>query len=237
MNAQINDYETLLELIKKRRTVRLYDPERPVSPEDIKRVIEAARWAPTGANSQPCEYIIVTERAILQKIDQALRERRKRRMMLRAKAQTKYVTPSKDMLVDGNALIVVCGDPRMQRAYPSAQEGDIAVADPLHAYYATFGATLENLHLAATALGLGIVWISVDPDMEHVLRQLLDIPDILEVVFCCPIGYPSRQPAVPAHRPLEEIIHWGKYDPARLRNEAQVKRWLEVERVSGWKSK
>jgi len=231
------NYDSLLELMQKRRTVRLYDPDRPVDAEDISRIIEAAHWAPSGANSQPCEYIVVTERAVLDKIDQALRERRKRRLESWAKSGTKYATPSKDALADGNALIVVCGDRRMMRAYPSSAAGGVAVADPFHAYYATFGATLENLHLAATTLGLGIVWISVDPDMEQVLRELLDIPDVLDVVFCCPIGYPSREPAVPTHRSLEEIIHWKKYDRTRLRDEEQVKQWLEVERVAGWKSK
>ncbi|HEX9921195.1 MAG TPA: nitroreductase family protein [Anaerolineae bacterium] len=230
------DYESLLELIRRRRTVRLYDPDQPVNMADIERVIEAARWAPSGANSQPCEYVVVTERAALDEIDLALRERRKRRLLLRAQAGARYLTPSKDALVDGNALIVVCSDPRMRRAYPSSSEGDVAVADPLHAYYATFGATLENLHLAATALGLGLVWISVDPDMEQVLRDLLDIPEVLQIVFCCPIGYPSREPAVPTHRPLDEIIHWETYDRPRLRDEAQVKQWLEVDRIAGWRS-
>jgi len=46
------DYETLLELIQKRRTIRKYKPI-PIPDEYIEKVIEAARWAPSGANTQP----------------------------------------------------------------------------------------------------------------------------------------------------------------------------------------
>ncbi len=230
------NYKALLELVRTRRTVRLYDPARLVERDSIEKMIEAARWAPTGANSQPCEYVVVTERAALDKIDAALRERRKRRLEARARGGSNYATPSKDALADGNALIVVCGDPRMIRAYPSAADESVAIADPLHAYYASFGATLENLHLATESLGLGIVWISVDPDMEQTLRELLSIPTELEVVFACLVGYASKPPAVPTHRLLEDIVHWEQYDPARRRDEEQVQHWLEVERVAGWKS-
>jgi nitroreductase len=234
--AMMMDFDALLELIRRRRTIRQY-VLKPVSREDITRVIEAARWAPSGANVQPCEYIVVTERAVLDKIDATLRERRTRRMMLRAAADHKYALPSKDAVADGSALIVVCADPRTMRAFPSSQREDILVAEPMHTYWASIGAAVENLHLAATALGLGIVWISVDPDMEHVLRELLDVPVELEIVFCCPIGEPLRQPPVPTRRPLKDILHWGRYERAQARDDAHVEQWLNVERVAGWRSR
>ncbi len=229
------DYSSLLDTLRQRRTVRLYRSEA-VSKADLIRVIEAARWAPSGANAQPCEYIIVTERAALDAIDLALRERRARRMKLRADAEHKYALPSKDALADGSALIVVCADPRLMRAFPSSQRADILVAEPMHTYWASIGAAVENLHLAATSLGMGIVWISVDPDMAHVLRELLTVPDELEIVFCCPIGYPARVPPIPTRRPVESIIHWNQFDPARFRNQTQLEEWLNGERVSGWKN-
>ena len=93
------------------------------------------------------------------------------------------------------------------RAFPSSQREDIAVAEPMHTYWASIGAAVENLHLAATTLGMGIVWISVDPDMAQVLRELLDVPDELEVAFCCPIGYPARVlPCQPAARLTKSFI-------------------------------
>jgi nitroreductase len=225
----------LLALMRRRRTVRLFSADS-VSQEKICAVLEAARWAPTGANAQPCEFVVVTQRAVLDQIDAALRERRQRRMALRAAAREKFALPSKDALADGTALIIVCADPRVRLAFPSSAQADISVAEPEHTYWASIGAVLENLHLAAAALGLGIVWISVDPDMRDVLRELVGIPLALDIAFCCPIGYPSRQPPVPSRRAFDELVHWEQYDPALARSDEQVQLWLSSGRVAGWKS-
>jgi nitroreductase len=53
-------YETLMRVIQSRRSIRRYDP-RPVPQEDLERVLEAARWAPSGANIQPWAFIVVEE--------------------------------------------------------------------------------------------------------------------------------------------------------------------------------
>ena len=52
------DYDGLLELVKTRRSIRRFKPE-PVPDEYINRIIEAARWAPSGFNSQPWEFVVV----------------------------------------------------------------------------------------------------------------------------------------------------------------------------------
>jgi 5,6-dimethylbenzimidazole synthase len=230
------DAQALLDLMRRRRTVRQFSTE-PIGRDDILQVLEAARWAPTGANSQPCEFVIVTERAALEQIDQALRERRQRRMALRAGAAERYALPSKDGLADGSALIVVCADPRARWAFPSSARQDITVAEPVYTYWASIGAVVENIHLAAAALGLGIVWISTDPDMALTLRELLAVPETLDIVFCLPIGRPARQPQTPSRRPLEEIGHWEGYDLARARSDEQMREWLNTGRVAGWKQR
>jgi nitroreductase len=229
------DYSALMDLMRQRRTIRLYKPDA-ISRSDIARVLDAARWAPSGANSQPCEYIVVTDRAALDRIDVALQERRKRRMDLRADAEIKYALPSKDALTDGSALIVVCADPRMMRAFPSSRGEDSLTAEPMHTYWASIGVAVENLHLAATALGMGIVWISVDPDMADVLSELLAVPQGLDIAFCCPIGYPARMPAVPARRAAPGIVHWGTYDGTHYRDDSAIEHWLHVGRVAAWRN-
>jgi nitroreductase len=55
------DYEPLLSLIKKRRSIRKYKPE-PVPLETVMKVLEAARWAPSGDNSQPWEFVVVRDK-------------------------------------------------------------------------------------------------------------------------------------------------------------------------------
>lgn len=73
-------------------------------------------------------------------------------------------------------------------------------------------AAIENILLAATAMGLGTVWIgAVDGDA---VRKLLDIPSHVEVISVVFFGYPSEQkPARTQY--TEEAVYWQKYDPQR----------------------
>jgi len=59
----------ILELIKKRRSVRAYK-DKPISKEALEYLMEAARFAPTARNIQPWEFIAVTHKENLEKIGQ-----------------------------------------------------------------------------------------------------------------------------------------------------------------------
>ena len=59
----------ILKNIKERQSSRgPYDPQRPVSKENLKQILEAARWAPTGHNMQNYEIIVIDDKAMLEKI-------------------------------------------------------------------------------------------------------------------------------------------------------------------------
>jgi len=58
------------EIIKSRRSIRRYDPAKPVSKEQLDKLLEAAMFAPSACNSRPWEFIAVTKREILDKITQ-----------------------------------------------------------------------------------------------------------------------------------------------------------------------
>ena len=73
-------------------------------------------------------------------------------------------------------------------------------------------AAIENLLLAAYALGLGTVCVGgFDPDA---VRRILDIPESVHPVCLVYLGYPAEQPE-PRTQYLEEAVYWEKYDPAR----------------------
>ncbi len=50
------------ELIRGRWSSRSYDPDRPVAPEMVELLLEAARWAPSSRNAQPWRYIVFDQR-------------------------------------------------------------------------------------------------------------------------------------------------------------------------------
>ena len=59
----------ILKIIQERQSARVpFDPNRPVPKEDLKQILEAARWAPTAHNMQNFEVIVVDDKAVLEKI-------------------------------------------------------------------------------------------------------------------------------------------------------------------------
>jgi nitroreductase len=111
----------------------------------------------------------------------------------------------KSTLAEGNynapVAIVVCGNPTN-----IPWEGDGWMQD--------CGAAVENMLIAAPALGLGSVWIGgFDSDA---LTQLLDIPAHVHPMAVIFFGYPAQQKK-PRTQYNEQAIYWQKYDPQRKR--------------------
>jgi len=96
-------------------------------------------------------------------------------------------------------VIVICGYPEF-----IPWEGDHGVIDCC--------AAIENMLVAATAMGLGSVWIGgFDPAS---IRKLLDIPDHVFPVGIVYFGYATERKE-PRTQYLEEAVYWQKYDPER----------------------
>lgn len=76
-------------------------------------------------------------------------------------------------------------------------------------------AAVENMMIAATAMGLGSVWIGSHD--ETAVRKLLDIPDHIFVMSVVYFGYPDEEKK-PGTKYNEEAVFWQKYDPDRKRN-------------------
>ncbi len=96
-------------------------------------------------------------------------------------------------------IVVVCG-----YAGFIPWEDDVGTVD--------CSAAIENMLLAATAMGLGSVWVGgFDADA---LRRLLDIPEDVHPIGVIYLGYPAESPE-PRTQYLEEAVHWQKYDRTR----------------------
>lgn len=60
-------YTDFLQLVQARQSDRSYDKERPVEPEKLERVLEAARLAPSACNAQPWRFVVITDKELTQK--------------------------------------------------------------------------------------------------------------------------------------------------------------------------
>lgn len=217
--------------IRERRSVRRFKPT-PIPDGYVEQIVEAARWAMSGANAQPWEFIVVRDRETVNKMADAWFEPR---MEAYSIEQTRVEwlrhhqlssSPKSPGFKDAPALIVVLGDNRTYQATILATNYITMEAGPGSIYLKNVANATQYLCLAASALGLGAQWLSVDSVWGTSLKEILDVPVILDIHTIVPIGYAAYKPAPPYRRGLEEIIHYDKYDRDKYRSGEDIIKFL-----------
>ena len=187
------------EAICKRRTIRRFSRE-PVPKEILEKLIKAARLAPSAANLQPCEYIVVDEPSLVANVFSTLR-------------WAGYIAPRGDPPEEERpvAYIIVLLNKEKVKA---GGERDAA-------------ASIGNIVLAALEEGIGSCWLgSIE---RETLRGILNIPNRCDIDSVVALGYPKESPVVEEmkdsikywkddknilhvpKRRLQDILHWNKY--------------------------
>ena len=196
----------------------------------MRAILECARWAPSGGNGQPWEFIIVRDQTTRHKIaDIYLKQLEPKREMDLAVRGTAKMTG--DGFRHAPVHLVILGDPRVKESYPIRTK--LEKADS-HFITGLANATLL-IHLAAASLGLASQYVSDanSPYMETLLKALLNIPEPLRIYHLVPIGYAKGNFATPPRRELEEIIHHEQYDMNKYRDDAAVERFINTLTLQG----
>lgn len=163
------------EVIKNRRSVRRFKPD-PVPGELLKKVLEAARWAPSAGNVQPWKFFVVTSPA-------------KKEALAAAALGQRFVA-------EAPVVVVVCALLRKAAGAYGARGKE------LYCLQDTAAAT-QNMLLMATALGLGGCWVGAFREEE--VKKALGLEGDVRPVALVPLGYPQAVPSPPPRLPLEEI--------------------------------
>jgi nitroreductase len=222
--------EALHSLVQQRRSIRGYDQHRDVTDECIRAILDCARWAPSGGNGQPWEFIVVRDRTLRHKIaDIYLKQLEQKREMDLAVRGTAKMTG--DGFRHAPVHIVIVGDPRVKEAYPIRTKLEKAES---HFVTGLANATLL-IHLAAVSLGLASQYVSDanSPYMETLLKVLLKIPEPLRIYHLVPIGYAKGPVAAPPRRRLEEIIHHEFYDMGKYRSDEELAGFVKTRTLQG----
>jgi len=217
------EIDDLYELAKNRRSIRGYQKDKNVPDEYIRKILEIARWAPSGGNGQPWEFIVIREKGTRDKIaDLFLKQQEhKREMEIAVRGEAKMTGAG---FRDAPVHIIVLGDPRVNDSYPIRT---ILEKSESHFYSGLANATLL-IHLAAKSLGLASQYVSdaSSPYLATMLKVLLGVPEPLKVYHLIPIGYPSGKVAPRPRRELKEIVHYEKYDRNRFRDDKEIEKFI-----------
>ena len=225
-------YDALMQVIRNRVTVRKFDPDYTVPDEHYRLILEAARHAPSGANAQPWQFVVVRDPAKKKEIsDYFVAEQR-----FRAKARMKFPTPDYRGLATAPGFVVVCSDMRWVNAFPVLNDGsklDRAYHENAERILLqSVAAATMSAHLAAAALGYTVWWVTAigQEEAQTAMRPLLGIPEEISVLDILLFGPPAARPYKRWRRPPEEIIHMDGYDRSQFMSDDDLAEWIRERR-------
>ena len=176
-----------MEGIKGRRSIRKYKRD-PVPEETLRTLLEAVRWAPSWANTQCWEVIVVKDPKGKAALGTALSKR----------------NPALSSMTDAPIVLVLCGKKGISGFYKgqaATVKGDWLMFDT--------GMAMQNLCLTAHSLGLGTVVIGLFDHKK--VEEILEIPQNIEVVAMTPLGYPAAEGIAPKRKELSQFVFCEKY--------------------------
>ncbi|MBN2422680.1 nitroreductase family protein [Candidatus Woesearchaeota archaeon] len=200
----------LFEAIKTRKSIRKFK-DKPVEKEKIIKIIEAATLAPNSENKQPWKFVVVQDK-----------DKKKEIAKISILGGIKRYTSIKDEL---NEKFKAMEDENRKKLLDRFVSGElfhfllecpvqVVVLADNNIIYAVHScsAAIQNLSLAAHALGLGSCWTmigSINSKNEKKIRKLVGYPeDNWKIAGVLALGYPDQDPNPRKRKPVEEVIDW-----------------------------
>ncbi|MFO8102300.1 MAG: nitroreductase family protein [Dehalococcoidia bacterium] len=190
------------EVIERRKSVRHFTDD-PVKEEDLMTMLEAARRAPSPENEQPWHFLVVRDRQVIDNLKDMVNA------LLDAHIQEAETKARKRALKNRrfgavnvfDAPVVIVA---LSRPYPNRDPGK----QPIYNQgLQGISAAIENLHLAATALGYGGCWVVLPLELGRVeIEAMLGVKKPWFALAMLSIGVPAKPPSRIKRKPLEEIV-------------------------------
>jgi nitroreductase len=181
----------VLEAIVKRRSVRVYEPAQ-VDGADIKTILEAGIWAPSGCNEQPWHFTVIQNKKIIDHINEVA----KKKMACAKSAWVKKLGLSGEfhLFYEAPTVIVVSGNSRSRSAMIDCS------------------AATENMLLAASSLGLGSCWIGLISFFFENRKETakLKLPRGFKPFYAIALGKPPKKMKFEAPARNHDVISWLK---------------------------
>lgn len=185
------------------RAIRRFDHGRPVDDDVLRLVIDAASKAPNGGNTQPARLVVLRDRDVIAAFGELYREAwwAKRRDQfgwepdhdIPADSPYRMAALLADEMVDAPVVVL---------AYTPVEFPDAALS---------VMPGVQNLMLAARALGIGSVLTTLHPQVMDRVNELIGAPDGATFLCCVPLGYPRGAFGTTQRRPTADTTFWNRW--------------------------
>ena len=180
----------MLDEIISRRSIRKYIDNKPVEDEKVMELIESARLAPSGSNTQPWHFIVVKSDATRENLAKTSHNQK---WMLTAPVFIACVADIRSR-VDEEVQLIVNEDSPEVEIKQIIRDTSVAI---------------EHMVLCAQKLGLGTCWVAWFTQDE--IRPILNIPADKYVVGIITVGYSNESPKPRPRKEFSEIIHYENW--------------------------
>ena len=189
------------DLVPQQRACRKFI-DKTIDDETIEKLLNTAIRAPSAENSQPWEFIVVRDKNIKQAIGQLMREAWENgaRQWSEKRLDEALLKDVHDGMqggiIDAPVLIIVCGNTE------KCMQNTLA---------ASIYPAIQNLLLAATALGLGSTLTTIATHYQNELREILKIPDCVQAMAVIPVGYSAKKMGLSRRKGIATCTHKDLY--------------------------
>ncbi len=200
-SARSGDLATLL---KSRRSVRKYQA-RPVSPELIEQVLEAARWAPSPHGRQPWRFVVLTRQEAKAQLAEQMGATWHRELQMDGQADEIVairMEKSRQRILHAPAIIIPCLYMEDMDHYPDERRQ----ADERIMAIQSIGAAIQNMLLMAYDLGLDTGWMCAPLFCPEIVCETLNLDARLIPQALITLGYAAADPQRRERLPLSTLV-------------------------------
>jgi nitroreductase len=231
-------------LIQERHSSRgPFNRQRPVTRQNLRRILEAGRWAPTAHNMQNYEIVVIDDKKHLRAIG-SIKSRTSEEFI---RENFQQLSSSREELLRKKVGILGIGFPPAWRnsamldeavrdaepwplretiqgsptimivLYDSRKRAPASEGDVLGIM--SLGCLMENMWLMANSLGIGFHVMSVfsGTDVERDVKRTIGIPEHMRIAYAIRLGYPKSAPTkdMRVRRDVEDFTHYNRFSNKR----------------------
>ena len=182
------------------RAIRRLDPSRPISDAQIKIMLDAASKGPSGGNTQPARFLVIRERERIAAFGKLYHE------AWWAKRRDELGWTGKEDIPEGSVY-----------RHAARLADEIGDAPLVILAFAVGGAAssvlppVQNLLLAARALGVGSVLTTLHPQVMERVYAMFEVPEEATFHCCIPLGYPRGRFGPTQRLPTSQTTFWNRW--------------------------
>lgn len=189
------------EAIFSQRAIRRLRPD-PIGEDDQRVLVEAAQKAPNGGNEQPARFLLISEPESIRRFGKLYREAWWAKRADQGIHGPEDISPDNKVKMSAMKLADEMGEAPLIVLVCSVE---------IHQENSIYPA-VQNLMLAARALGIGSNLTTLHPSVIERVHALFDIPKEAHIHCCIPLGYPRGNFGPTSRKPSREVAflnHWG----------------------------